>query len=80
MGVCEELGIIDVVERHIKLLNYYVLRDVVGYGYIDVPMQDPLVEEVSCEGPGIPIAVAHREVSDYTWLDMNIAIPSENEV
>jgi len=75
----EELGIIDVVERHIKLLNYYVLRDVVGYGYIDVPMRDPLVEEVSCEGPGIPIAVVHREVSDYTWLDTNIVIPSEED-
>ena len=75
----EELGVIDIVEQHIKTLNYYIMRDVIGYGYIDVPMRDPLVEEISMEGPGIPVAVVHREISDYTWLDTNIVIPSEEE-
>ncbi len=75
----EELGVIDIVERHIRTLNYYIMRDVIGYGYIDVPMRDPLVEEISMEGPGIPVGVVHREVTNYTWIDTNIIIPTEEE-
>jgi len=75
----EELGIIDIVEQHIKTLNYYIMRDVIGYGYIDVPMRDPLVEEISMEGPRVPVAVVHREVTKYTWIDTNIVIPTEEE-
>ncbi len=75
----EELGVIDIVEQHIKTLNYYIMRDVIGYGYIDVPMRDPLVEEISMEGPGVTVAIVHRDVSNYTWLDTNIVIPSEEE-
>ncbi len=75
----EELGVVDIVEQHIKTLNYYIMRDVIGYGYIDVPMRDPLVEEISMEGPGVPVAIVHRDVSNYTWLDTNIVIPSEEE-
>ena len=75
----EELGVVDIIEQHIKTLNYYIMRDVIGYGYIDVPMRDPLVEEISMEGPGVPVAIVHRDVSNYTWLDTNIVIPSEEE-
>src|SRR5487761_9483 len=39
---------------------YYLERDLVGFGLIDVPMGDPDVEDVSCDGVGIPIYVHHR--------------------
>lgn len=42
------------------------MRDAIGYGYIDVPLIDLLVEEFSMESQGIPIAIVHREIPDYT--------------
>ncbi len=41
-------------------LGYYLERDLIGYGPIDVPMNDPAVEDLSCDGAGIPIYVYHR--------------------
>ncbi len=41
-------------------LTYYLIRDLVGFGRIDVPMRDPDVEDISCDGVGIPLFVQHR--------------------
>ncbi len=40
--------------------TYYLTRDLVGFGPIDVPMRDPDIEDVSCDGVGIPLYVHHR--------------------
>ncbi|MGB1697520.1 MAG: type II/IV secretion system ATPase subunit [Thermoplasmatota archaeon] len=42
-------------------LMYHLRRDILGYGPIDVMMQDKQLEDISCDGPGIPIFVFHRE-------------------
>ncbi|MEA3189910.1 MAG: archaeal flagellar protein FlaI [Thermoplasmata archaeon] len=42
-------------------LLYYVLRDFTGEGPIDVLMRDPLIEDISCDGPNQPIFVYHRK-------------------
>lgn len=78
--VAEELGVKDKYEKYYDVLHYYILRDLIGYGKIDVPMKDPRVEELAVEGPGIPVAVVHRDVSEYSWLDTNIYFNSEEEL
>ncbi len=42
-------------------VHYYLARDFLGYGPIDVMMQDPRVEDISCDGPQIPLYVYHRD-------------------
>ncbi|HID42153.1 MAG TPA: hypothetical protein EYP33_08395, partial [Pyrodictium sp.] len=76
----EELGVADLLGPDIRVLMYYVLRDVVGYGYIDVPMRDPRIEEIGATGPGQPVQVVHKDVGWLTWLDTNIVIESEDEM
>ncbi|MEM4757789.1 MAG: type II/IV secretion system ATPase subunit [Nanopusillaceae archaeon] len=39
---------------------YYILRDTIGYGKIDILMRDPLVEDISCNGVNIPVFIFHR--------------------
>ena len=39
---------------------YYLGRDLVGFGPIDVAMADPDIEDISCDGVGVPIYVYHR--------------------
>jgi flagellar protein FlaI len=52
---------------------YYLVRDFLGYGPIDVMMGDPMVEDISCDGPGIPVYVYHRNHesmrSNLGWED-----------
>lgn len=40
---------------------YYLERDFIGYGVIDAPMVDPEVEDISCDGVGIPLYIYHRK-------------------
>ncbi|MGC8646282.1 MAG: type II/IV secretion system ATPase subunit [Thermoplasmata archaeon] len=40
---------------------YYLNRDFVGYGPLQVPMMDPEVEDISCDGVNIPIYIYHRK-------------------
>lgn len=43
-----------------KKIGYYILRDFVGYGKIDLLMRDENIEDISCDGVGIPLFVYHR--------------------
>ncbi|MCI4349015.1 MAG: type II/IV secretion system ATPase subunit, partial [Thermoplasmata archaeon] len=42
-------------------LVYYLERDFIGYGVVDVPMTDSEVEDISCDGVGIPLYIYHRK-------------------
>jgi len=58
-------------------IMYYVIRDHIGYGIIDPLMRDPRLEDISCDGPGIPIYVWHR---DYESLPTNILFPDSEKL
>lgn len=40
---------------------YYICRDFVGYGSIDVLMSDPKIEDVSCDGTDVPLFIFHQK-------------------
>ncbi|MBW3582619.1 MAG: Flp pilus assembly complex ATPase component TadA [Euryarchaeota archaeon] len=44
-----------------KKLLYYIRRDFIGHGPIDVIMEDPYIEDISCDGPDVPIFLYHRK-------------------
>ncbi|AGK60281.1 Type IV secretory pathway, VirB11 component [Archaeoglobus sulfaticallidus PM70-1] len=48
---------------------YYIRRDFIEYGKITVLMKDPLLEDISCDGPYIPVYVYHK---NYEHLKTNI--------
>src|SRR5437867_1915683 len=54
---------------------YYIIRDFVGYGPVDVLMSDLRIEDVSCDGTGIPLFIFHQkfgtasaEMVAYLWV------------
>ncbi len=51
---------IEVDELQLEKITYYMKRDFLGLGLIDPLMNDPFIEDVSCNGPGLPIYVYHR--------------------
>ncbi len=53
-------------------VEYHLVRDFLGYGAIDVLMHDPMIEDISCDGPGVPIYIFHRSLES---LRSNIVFP-----
>ena len=58
-------------------IMYYIVRDFLGYGKIDVLMHDPMIEDISCDAPRVPIYIYHR---NYESLKTNISFGSELEL
>ena len=42
-------------------LGYYFVRNYLGLGPIEPIMQDPHIEDISCNGPRLPVFVAHNK-------------------
>ena len=51
---------IKLSEVEYRTLLYHIERDFVGYGKIDTLVRDRLIEDISCNGPGLPVYVYHR--------------------
>ncbi|MDG7040755.1 MAG: type II/IV secretion system ATPase subunit [Nitrososphaerota archaeon] len=73
----EDLGAVEEVKISYNSLKYYIMRDSVGYGVVDVLVRDDDIEEISCEGFGVPLAVVHRRYPQFDWLDTNIVFDDE---
>lgn len=58
-------------------IMYYIIRDFLGYGKIDVLMHDPMIEDISCDAPRVPIYVYHR---NYESLKTSILFTGEMEL
>ncbi len=50
----------DITEDRVAILNYYITRDLTGYGPLDVLMRDPALEDLSCNGHDLPVFIFHR--------------------
>ncbi len=56
-------------------LEYYLYRDLVGFGDIDVMMNDPMIEDLSVNGLNMLVYVWHRK---YESLPTNLMFVDEN--
>jgi flagellar protein FlaI len=61
----------------LERIIYYVLRDFVGYGSVDALISDPDVEDISCDGVGVPIFVFH---SKYESVKTNVVFSDEESL
>ena len=68
---------LDLSEDSQSKILYYVTRDYVGYGKFDVIMHDPAVEDVSCDGPEIPVFIYHRELGS---IKTNVMYETDEEL
>ncbi|MGC9112275.1 type II/IV secretion system ATPase subunit [Acidilobus sp.] len=65
------------LDEAVTAVAYHVARDLVGYGPIEPLMRDPYIEDISCNGVGIPLFVYHTK---YEWLTTNIVMQSAQEL
>lgn len=77
LRVLEELGLKRDFSEVLPIISYYVLRDGVGYGKIDVLMNDPHVEEISASGADEPVMIVHKLNQSTRWVETNVVFSGE---
>lgn len=53
---------------------YYIVRDFIRYGPIDIVMTDSQVEDISCDGVDVPLYIYHRK---YGSIPSNLRFTSD---
>jgi archaeal flagellar protein FlaI len=74
------LGFLDEVTRSLQKYEYYVRRELKGYGRLDVLMNDFNIEDIKCTGHGRPAVVLHKNHSELGWIRTNVLLPTEEDV
>lgn len=60
-----------------SVVEYLVIRDIVGYSWLTPLMADEYIEDISLSSPRNPIRIWHRKYSDYGWIRTNIELDSD---
>ena len=58
-------------------LTYYIAREFIGYNRIDPILKDPNIEDISCDGPQIPLYIFHRHFEN---LQTNVVFKDAEEL
>ncbi len=74
--IIDELDIKLKPETYLKLL-YYIFRDFVGLNEIEPLMHDPYIEDIGCDGIGIPVYVVHKK---FGSIKTNIVFNNEEKL
>ncbi len=68
---------IKVDEISKQKILYYVVRDYIGYQKIDGLIRDEQIEDISCDGVGIPIYIYHRK---YQSIKTKVMFNDDDEL
>jgi len=61
----------------LEKLMYYLTRDFVYHGRLEPLMRDHMIEDISCDGPNVPIYIWHRQ---YESIPSNVKFESHREL
>ena len=56
---------------------YHIFREFIGYGKIDILMEDDGIEDISCDGHHVPIFIYHKK---YDAITTNIRFENDEEL
>ncbi len=54
----------EMPDERVAVLVYYLRRNFLGYGKLDPLMNDDKIEDITCNGPDIPIFLYHRKYAN----------------
>ncbi|RLG59016.1 hypothetical protein DRN86_04875, partial [Candidatus Geothermarchaeota archaeon] len=64
-------------EDLIKSVKYYLIREILGYGPLTTPINDPNVEDISCAGVNRHVKIWHKNRNRLGWLTANLKFNEE---
>lgn len=60
-------------------IKYYIFREAIGLSKIDAIARDPNIEDISCDGIGLPIYIYHRNPL-YGEISTNISFKTKEQL
>jgi len=60
-------------------VKYYIFRELIGLNKIDPLMRDPNIEDISCDGVGLPLYVFHRNPL-YGEIQTNVVFNTKEKL
>ncbi len=73
-----KINVAPSLEHAIKM-KYYIFRQTIGLDKIDALMMDPNIEDISCDGVGLPIFIFHRNPI-YGEMATNVKFDTKSEL
>jgi len=67
-------------QDEMKGVTHHLMREILGYSFLDPLLRDPELEDVSCEGPGRAVKVWHRKHNAQGWLESNICFRDQSHL
>ena len=67
----------DLEQKSKEKIFYHVFREFLGYGKIDIIMEDEGIEDISCDGHHVPVFIYHKK---YDAISTNIKFDDEKEL
>jgi len=67
----------ELIEKSKEKIFYHLFREFLGYSKIDILMKDEGIEDISCDGPNIPIFLYHKK---YDEISTNIIFEDPDEL
>ena len=68
---------LELKKKSVERVVYFLKRNLLGLGKIEELMKDRNVENISCDGPGIPVFVYHNK---HGFIKTNIVFKTEDEL
>ncbi len=72
----EQQAVTGLLSEHFQSLRYYLVRDILGYGILDVLMRDENVEEITIERFDRNVGLVHRKHTEFNILNTNFQFGS----
>lgn len=72
-GLVDDYGL-RLEQQTLFRLQYYLIRNFIGWSRIDALMKDPQIEDISCDGNRIPLFLYHRR---YRNIKTNISFDAD---
>jgi flagellar protein FlaI len=69
--------IAELEEKAKRKIFYHIFKEFLGYGKIDVIMEDEGIEDISCDGYHVPIFIYHKK---YDEISTNVKFEDEFEL
>lgn len=68
---------IELPEKLLGIYIYYIIRNFAGYSRLDPLMKDPNLEDIHCDGMGVPFYVNHRK---FGSIKTNVHFDDQEEL
>ncbi|RLG13484.1 MAG: type IV secretion system protein VirB11 [Candidatus Nanohalarchaeota archaeon] len=70
---------LNLTDEKQEIYKYYLFRDLIGLERIEPLMNDPNIEDISCDGVNIPVFIFHRNPK-YGSMQTNIIFSTKKEL